>query len=163
MKLSLDGDSLINHLPWLSGPRFGNHLLHLPPLPPLSTPLLLLLPLGVIPSLHRCAQKRERSRSAVDAGEPIEQEDAHGERNALWKKKRKKKPLCSGGIKTSKRGALSVSDQRSGLEERSRRNTERLFIPPLQQRREETRRGGKIPLNAVRAPDEEKRRAEGIG
>lgn len=89
MKLSLDGDSLINHLPWLSGPRFGNHLLHLPPL---STPLLLLLlPLGVIPSLHRCAQKRERSRSAVDAGEPIEQEDAHGERNALWKKKKKKK------------------------------------------------------------------------
>ena len=93
--------------------------------------------------------------------EPIEQEDAHGKRNALRKKK---KALCSGGTtKTSKRGALSVSDQRSGLEERSRRNTERLFIPALQQRREETRRGGKIPLNAVRAPDEEKRRAEGIG
>ena len=76
---------------------------------------------------------------------------------------KKKRLFAVEAIKTRNRGAASVSDQRSGLEERSRRNTERLFVPPLQQRREETRRGGKIPLNAVRAPDEEKRRAEGIG
>lgn len=43
------------------------------------------------------------------------------------------------------------------------KNTERLLVPPLQRRREETRRAGKIPPNAVRASDEEKRRAEGIG
>lgn len=60
--------------------------------------------------------------------------------------------------------SISVpSAVKSKVEERSGRKTERLSGPPLQHRREETRRGGKIPRNAVRASDEEKRRAEGIG
>lgn len=46
---------------------------HLHPRPLLSTPLLL-LPLGVIPPLRRCAQKRERRRSGVDARELREEE-----------------------------------------------------------------------------------------
>ena len=96
--------------------------------------------------------------------ESRERRRTHTEREKRSDLKKKKKRLFAvEAIKTRNRGAASVSDQRSGLEERSRRNTERLFVPPLQQRREETRRGGKIPLNAVRAPDEEKRRAEGIG
>lgn len=45
-----------------------------PPLPDFSTPLLLLLSLGIIPPLQPCAQKREHTQSGVDAGELEEEE-----------------------------------------------------------------------------------------
>lgn len=97
--------------------------------------------------LRRCAQKPERTLSAVDT------EWMPGSANTekgLWHEAARLLPKRNCSV-------------RPAVRDESRRSTTGLpkVVPPLQRRREERR--GKIRPPAVRASDEEKRRAEGIG
>lgn len=122
-------------------PRCGHHL----PGPCTSTPSL--------PCLHPA---RSKSRSAVDdaASDGAAGRGDEGEPEAS---------LCRDTwTRHDDTAAASVSRPAAIAEERSEIKTDRSFGPP-RRRGEETRSGGTIPPNAVRASDEEKRRAEGIG
>lgn len=112
--------------------------------------LLLLLPLGFIPPLQTVCSKARAQKWVLNSSKS---KRGKTREKSLLQHVQTIKLLC--------KRSISVRSAVKG--EKSKRKTERQFVTPLQHRREERRRGGKIPLHAVRASDEEKRRAEGIG